>query len=381
MKSYKSSLCAVAATIAAFSNTASAAQFAIEGRSMGMGNVSAATADITTATFGNPAMLANQRADDDFSLLIGLGGMINDDGKMLDDIDDFQAADANNDPAGMATAINNMTGKIIAPELTTAFAFGFAGETYSFAVSARGDLISAGTLTNINTNSLAEMQDPTNNILSFEGVLATEVGVSIARNFDVMGSELSIGIKPKIVQYEAIFFDEPVLTIDDGLSDLTEDELTVDLDDVVTVDLGVAYDLTDSVRLGFVAKNLITDDFQVGASTFEVNTEYRAGIAYHSDFLTVGFDLDLKENDPLLSNPVFSGLKTQYASVGAEFNVFDYVQLRVGASENIAGGIPDGAKETSYYAGIGFWLGFNLDIAVASRDESLGAYLQTGFKF
>ena len=116
MKSYKSSLCAVAATIAAFSNTAIAAQFAIEGRSMGMGNVSVATADIATAAFGNPSMLANQRADDDFSLLIGLGGMINDDGKMLDDIDDFQAADANNDLAGMATAINNMNGKVIAPE-------------------------------------------------------------------------------------------------------------------------------------------------------------------------------------------------------------------------------------------------------------------------
>jgi len=380
MKSYKSSLCAVAATIAAFSNTAIAAQFAIEGRSMGMGNVSVATADIATAAFGNPSMLANQRADDDFSLLIGLGGMINDDGKMLDDIDDFQAADANNDLAGMATAINNMNGKVIAPELTTAFAFGFAGETYSFAVSARGDLISAGTLTNVDITNPG-LVDPTKNILSFEGVLATEIGVSIARKFDVMGSELSIGIKPKVVQYEAKFFDESVLTIGDSLSDLTDDGSTVELDDVVTVDLGVAYDLTDSVRLGFVAKNLITDDFQVGAFTFEVNTEYRAGIAYHSDFLTVGFDLDLKENDPLLSNPVFSGLKTQYASVGAEFNVFDYVQLRVGASENIAGGIPDGAKETSYYAGIGFWLGFNLDVAVASRDESLGAYLQIGFKF
>jgi len=52
-----------------------ASTFAIEARSMGMANVSVATANITTAAFGNPAMLANQRVDDDCTLLLGVGGL------------------------------------------------------------------------------------------------------------------------------------------------------------------------------------------------------------------------------------------------------------------------------------------------------------------
>lgn len=383
MKLSRSSINAITVVVlsAPIVNVVSAAPFAIEARSMGMGNVSVATADIATAAFSNPAMLANQRENDDFSLLIGVGGFLNDDDDVIGDIDDFQAADDANDLLAMEKVVNRMSGKVIAPELAGAIAFGFAGETYSFAVSARSDLISAGTLTNIDTTTPGWETDPTKNTLTFEGVIATEVGLSMARDFDVLGRELSIGIKPKVVQFDAITFEESVLTIGDGLSDLIDDDATVDVGDVTTVDLGLAMDITDTVRLGLSIKNLLTKDFKVGPSTFKLDTQYRAGVAYHTDFVALGFDLDLKENDPLLANSGFSGLKTQYAAVGAEFNAFDFAQLRIGASKNIASGVPGGAKDATYYAGVGFWFGFNLDVAVALRDESLGAYLQTGFSF
>ena len=143
----------------------------------------------------------------------------------------------------------------------------------------------------------------------------------------------------------------------------------------------MAVDLTDSVRLGLTLRNLITEDFAVGAQTLNFDTESRIGVSYHNSFVTVAADYDLIENEPLLANPSFEGLRTQYLAVGAEFNALDFMMLRVGALKNLADGISGGAQDTTLTAGIGFWLGFNLDIAVIYADNSLGGMLQTGFRF
>jgi hypothetical protein len=68
-------------------------------------------------------------------------------------------------------------------------------------------------------------------------------------------------------------------------------------------------------------------------------------------------------------------------SVGAEFNAFDFAQLRVGMQKNLASGISEGAKKQLLTAGIGFWLGFNLDVAVAAADNVFGIFAQSGFRF
>ena len=82
-----------------------------------------------------------------------------------------------------------------------------------------------------------------------------------------------------------------------------------------------------------------------------------------------------------MSDFEFEELKTQYLAVGAEFNEFDFSHLRVGARKYVASGIPDGAKDTALTAGVGFWLGFNLDIAAVYSNSSAGAFVQTGFRF
>ena len=92
-------------------------------------------------------------------------------------------------------------------------------------------------------------------------------------------------------------------------------------------------------------------------------------------------DYDLTENKPLLANPLYGDLTTQYLAVGAEFNAFDFAQLRIGARKNLASGISDAAKDTALTAGVGFWLGFNLDVAATFTGNSVGAFVQTGFRF
>jgi len=375
--------------------SAAAAPFGIEARSLAMGNVSVVTSDIATAAFANPAMLAFQRSDDDFSLLLpSVGLYLDDSDAMIDQIDAYQAESAAYDAAvaaanapAAATAANNMltiaqgmSGKVISPQLSGAVALGVAGETYSFALSARSDIVLAGGLRNIATNS-AQAVDPLFNRLFLVGVQTTEVGVSIARNFELFGSKVSVGITPKNVGVEGLFIDQSLATVDNSISGITKEDAIVDLGSFTTMDAGIAVGLTDNIQVGAIIRNILTEDLPINTPAFtgvlKFETQTRAGIAYNGDFFTLGADLDLTENN----SQIIPGDKSRLFSAGAEFNAFDFMQLRVGMQKNIAGGIPSKAKDPLLTAGIGLWLGFHIDASVISGNDILGAYIQTGFKF
>lgn len=378
-----------------------AAPFAFDARSLGMGGVSVATADLATATWTNPAMLTRQQANDDFSLLLGFGAQLRDHDDLISDIDDFQAANNRRDAAmrsGNVTATvealldmqqiaSGVDGKILSPEMTGMAAVALAFDTFAMAFSVRGDVIAGGTITNISCDlslpscNRDEILSDQFNILNVEGVLATEFGVSLAKDFWLFDRKVSIGVKPKIVDLQAFTFREAILTVSTGFDNVTNKDVEIDLGTFATVDLGLAMDLTDSIRLGLNLRNLITDDFELGGQILNFDTQARVGIAYHSQFVTVAVDYDLIENEPLLANKAFDGLTTQYLAVGAEFNAFDFAQLRIGAAKNVANGISEGAKNTVYTAGVGLWLGFNLDVSASFTETSIGVFAQTGFRF
>ena len=378
--------------LSVLSQAAYAVPFTFEGRSLGMGGVSVATADLATAAWANPAMLTNQRPDDDFSLLIGLGVFVRDDDDLIKDIDDFQAADdrlrAAASPEAIQAAIEDMTnilvgieGKNMAADVSGVAAMGIAFDSFAMALSIRADAIGAGTVDNISTDP-ADIINPSSDVnnLNLEGVIATEFGLSIAKKFWWFDRKVSLGIKPKIVDLQAYTYQQSIHTIN-GLDDVIDNGEKSDLGTFTSFDLGAAIDLSESFRLGLNIRNIVTDEFDLGGTVLNFDTEARLGLAYHNRLLTVAIDYDLRENKPLLANPVFDDLKTQNLAVGAEFNAFDFMQLRVGARKNVASGIPDGAKDTAITAGIGFWLGFNLDIAATFTDNSVGGFLQTGFRF
>lgn len=384
MKLYKMGILPLMLVV--FSQSASAVPFAFEARSMGMGNVGVATADIATAAFANPGMLAYQRQNYDFSLLIGIGGFLNDNESVIDDIDAFQSANDRGDTAEAINILSTINGKVIAPEVSAAVAIGFATDTYAMAVSARSDILAAGTLRNFSSNP-ANLNSTTFNIVEIQGVQTTELGVSIARNFNLMGHKLSLGLTPKIVGVETIVVSESIATINTGLSDLVDEDQTKDLGEFSTFDLGIVLGVTDHIQLGLVGQNIITEEVTftsvTGApATLKFDSRWRAGVAYRNSFLTVGADLDIMENDPIVTGGAFSALKTQRLSFGAELNAFDFAQLRVGVMKNIASGLPGDAGSALYTLGAGFWLGFVLDVAVVSGEgDSFGAFAQTGFRF
>lgn len=387
-------------TLSVFSQFAHAIPFTFEGRSLGMGGAAVATADLATAAWANPAMLTNQRPSDDFSLLIGLGAVLRDNDDLVTDIDDFQAADERRQDAinqgdvvaeaqallEMSNIVSGIGDKDLAIDASAVAAMGIAFDSFAMAVSIRSDAIAAGTVTNQSCQVISpgcdpnEVTDPAFNILNVEGVLATEFGLSLAKDFQLYERKLSVGIKPKIVDLTGLSYQESILSVD-AVDSITSQENKKDLGTFSSIDLGIAYDISDFFRLGLSVRNLITKEFDVGGQVLNFDTGARLGAAYHTSFVTVAADYDLIENEPLLSNPSFGDLKTQYLAVGAEFNAFDYAQLRIGAAKNLASNISDGANDTAYTAGIGLWLGFNLDIAATYRSNSVGAFLQTGFRF
>ena len=362
------------------SSTALAAPFTFDARTLGMGGVSVATANLATAAWANPSMLTRQSVEDDFALLIGVGAFIRDNEDLIGDIDDFQDANDRGDQDEMANIVTGIEGKVIAPEATVPLALGIAFDSFSMAISVRADAIAGGTVTDISTTP-ADVLDENFNILNVSGVLATEFAVSFAKDFELWDKRVSVGIKPKIVDLQSFSFSESILTIDAGLDNVTTQDDKVDLGNFPTVDLGLAMDLSENWLLGLNIRNLVTDQFEVGAQTLNFDTEAKIGVAYHNNWVTVAMDYDLTENQPLLPGEDFSGLKTQNVNIGAEFSAGDYVHLRVGAAQNLAGNISTGAKDTQYTVGIGFWLGFNLDVAFIVTENSAGGMLQTGFSF
>jgi hypothetical protein len=378
MKHYKRILSAAALVF--LSASVNAEPFTVEARSLGMGNAKVATANIATAPFANPGMLSFQPSREDFSLLLGAGAFLNDNDGLVDKIDEFQSAYDSGDLANSLSIAQSMLGDIVVPETTLIFSTGFSGEKWAFALSARADAIAAGTVSTTNIN------DPTQYDLMAEGILTTEVGVSVARNFQVFGQKIAVGLKPKYVTVDNAFISESITTVDTGLGDLLNDGSTRDLGDYTSLDLGIVMGLTRHMQIGLLATNLVSHTINfINSSgdpeTLSFDTQARLGISYRSNLLTLGADVDLIENDALLTTQDFQALKSQYVALGGELNLFNFMQLRIGAEKNIADGISEAAQENIYTAGVGFWFGFNIDLAVVSQNDSIGGFLQTGFRF
>ena len=374
-----------------------------DARSVAMGNVSMATGGVTTAAFSNPAMLMVNETDDTFALHIGVGAVLIEDGGIIDDIDEFQAINDQintidrTNPANAQVlldalnaqiqVINNLDGDSLLGRGTGNAALIYGGDSFSVAVTAGAEAYASGAITNVSGINPISFTDVVNDIgtngsltlnpsadLDAVGVITTEVGISIASSASILGMDVSFGIKPKVISAEAITFSQSLDTVD--AADIIDDS-TQDLGSFTTLDAGVAVSVTDSIRVGMVAKNLISETLTVNTNNssrdVDFDTQLRVGAAYNNSFMTLAADMDLTESDPILAED-----QTKMLALGVELNAFDYVQFRAGYQTNLASGA---SADDLISAGVGLWLGFNLDIAAVVSEDSVGAFVQTGFRF
>jgi hypothetical protein len=353
-----------------------------DARSVGMGNVSVATGNIAIAGLSNPAMLIVNESKDSFALLIpAVGIQAIDKGGMQDLVDEYDnlQAELNANPTSQATVqsmidtINLMDDTALLVNAAANVAIVYSGENWAFAGTYRGNAALGATINITNPGNANTLTEPEGEFLGV-GVLAQEMGVSVATKFNVLGMDLAVGVTPKNVNVDAITYTQLVsnLVVDDAVSDAVEENLG----SFSTVDAGVALQLTDSFTVGLVAKNLLSESLTTadGLTTFKFDTHLRAGAAWHNDWVTVAADMDLTEIEPLsFEDP------SKMLALGVEFNAWDFMQLRAGYQTNMASGSEEPAL---YSAGIGLWLGFHLDVAaVVGADSSVGAMAQLGFRF
>ena len=379
-----------AAVLLATSGLAEAARFPIvDARSAGMGGIGVTTATLGSAQFSNPAMLAMQRKNEDVGLLLPAGVNVADPGNLVKDLEDFQDAyDRFNaaPPAspGQIAAINDanaalasMTGKTVSANASAAFGAGFAGERWAWAVGLLGigDAGFAPISNDGNPLTLNPATGTVNGSVYSAAIVKSELGVSVARGFDVAGGKLALAVTPKRIGARTYDYTQPI----DGDINFDTDKGETDHGSTSNLDVGAAYGLGGNILVGVVGRNLRSNDYTtLTGIVIKSEPQWRGGLSYNSRLFTVGVDYDLKKNKPVFLEP-----ESRMLSAGVEFNAFDWLQLRAGYLTNTVSG--DNFKQFTAGLGVAIAGTFHLDVSAlvnpSNTEAGVGVYAQMGLKF
>lgn len=225
------------------------------------------------------------------------------------------------------------------------------------------------------------------------GAVYKEVGISFSDLFKYMGTDLAIGVTPKIVTVQAVKFHQGVEEEDDALDadDILDDEYIKEKSDF-NVDVGVAFKplSTQPLQVGVVVKNLFSRTYELKKTSLENNLSSRgftpeeisalnitqslkiepqvtAGVSYNPiKVIRLAADLDLNEAELL-------GRTSQYLALGAELDL-RILKLEAGYQSAIGGDDEDDAVSA------GFSLG-PAHFAAISAGDRVGGVFQIAFGF
>ncbi len=221
------------------------------------------------------------------------------------------------------------------------------------------------------------------------GAAISEVGIVLSHEFNIGDHSYAVGITPKIVRADLFNYQvdpNKFESSDFDSNDFTKSETSFNFD------IGIArqFGATKSWTAGLAVRNVIptTYDFtpnklaSVNQNNLDMKIEPQVtvGISHTSDWHTIAVDLDLTENRHF-------GLEDdeQFLSVGAEFDVFDMLQLRAGFRYNLAteNSTPKALQEeTVVTAGIGLDIfSFNLAVSGYASNTQKGIAAEMGVVF
>jgi len=238
---------------------------------------------------------------------------------------------------------------------------------------------------NATNNAVPDIIFDTNTTLESKvrivGVAMAEVGLTFSREMSLLGTEVAVGITPKMVAVSV--FDYTADADEADTDDFDGDNYTAEYSDF-NMDIGVARDHGNGWRSGFVIKNIIGQDYdaintdpttgiETVTGSVSLKPQARIGVSHTNEWTTVALDVDLTKNDPLGD----IGNASQYVAVGVELDVFDITQIRLGYRADTVN-----SDRNVVSAGIGFSpLGVHFDLAVAGNENEVGAAFQFGFRF
>ncbi|MFS1430655.1 conjugal transfer protein TraF [Vibrio splendidus] len=376
------------AVLTAFSASASAS---FDSRSVAMGGIGASTSTYLTAPFHNPALAAKYSSSDDIGILLpAFGASVQDKGDLIDgfdavsdSFDDLVQTDSDESGMAVASGLKDLVGDSASIQSGAGIALALPNKYVSVNVFAKAHL-DAFVFSDVDENELIgnnvnpEGLNSTGNVA---GVAIIEVGASLAKSMELGNGTFYYGMTPKVQHIELINYKSAVS--DFNMDDFDEDE-NRESNTGFNVDLGAAYQFNNGIALGLVGTNLIATEF--GNDTkYSLNPVFTASASYNAKLLTVGIDVDLNETERFESisstYTLINGSddNTQLAAIGAEFNAWDWAQIRAGYQMDIAGNL-----ENSVTAGIGLspFGALRIDIAASyAGDNQAGVSLQTSLTF
>lgn len=365
----------------AFANHAGASSFfSIDARSAAMGGVGVASG-VKTAPLTNPALLAYGVEFVDWYLTApAYSAVLNDPDKISNLLADFQesAQALENNPDN--TRVQNTTAVLD----KLAKARRFENTAASVFASIPSNVLGAGAY--LNFYQFASVRavsvqpnvtiDPAtrayNTVIEKRGVSIAEHGVSLAQVFNTdfrAFDTFALGINPKIILFQASGASEPVQSADTTVSFGGSRNGSA-----FNLDVGLFKELGRFYNGGLLVRNLMPikvkyPDTVSGHDT--LNTQVRGGIAYERRSRSIEVDIDLVPN---------SGIgferRSRMLSIGGEFVLTQYLQLRAGLRQNLLG-----ENQSLVTFGMGFGMDYMLDIAVAGGADELDMAAQFTIAF
>jgi len=199
------------------------------------------------------------------------------------------------------------------------------------------------------------------------GVVITEVGVAMSRQFRFFGYPIAAGISFKWL--DIYTFEDVERFVDDR----PRTDQRSESDAAVNFDVGLAKEFGDHWRVGFAVKDIVPHNHATSLGTdIRFRPRPRIGAAYQAGRLQIAADADLIPNESL-------GIErsTQEVAVGGEWKFDSPVKLRAGYRHDI-----EGNRDGMLSIGIGaLWKRFAVDLAYAKGRDARSAALQFGIAF
>lgn len=215
-----------------------------------------------------------------------------------------------------------------------------------------------------------------------------EIGLTLARSFEIQGQDLNFGVTPKLVQMRTFDYAQGVDDFDENDFDASEYETD---DTHINVDIGASTDLgaDNQWRLGASVRNLIPQTLKTvednGRPLIDDQKEMKldplvtVGVAHTDGWHTLTADLDLTKNESM--GPAAD---QQWLALGGEFNVYDWINLRAGARQNLASETGENGieEETQYTAGFALspWA-LRIEAGALASSEEVGGSVELGMSF
>ncbi|MFH7828488.1 conjugal transfer protein TraF [Kluyvera chengduensis] len=334
---------------------AGAANSWTEARNDAMGGTGVASANYGSGVLINPALLAKAKPDDDITLIVPtIGAQISDKDDLRSKIDDISDEIDNyrqvlstinlsqiSAAAGdLANQLSSLKGKTANGKAGAGLAVSVPNDTLNVAFVAKANArarvssyIDQGDidlLRSIQSNPLnAATANPQD--LKSKGygraAIVSDYGVAIARQFDIGGVPVSLGITPKLQQTWLYNYTTSIYNF--SSDDINSSRYRND-DTGFNVDAGLAADFGDNWTVGLSGQNLFSRDIDTKEvdgvrDTYQIRPLVTAGVAWHTDMLTLSADGDLTETKGFKSEDT-----SQYVGVGAEVRPLDWLAVRAG---------------------------------------------------